>query len=132
MTTRTIFLCLLLLFVIFSFSDLILTGYLLKVSNGVIYEGNPIANAWLYRFGWHGLVIFKALAMSVVALVAVLVAQRRPGAGVFVLLFCCLVVGAVLCYSYSLARNRLWKPQPTEGQLDQTSRHFPPERLASR
>jgi Domain of unknown function (DUF5658) len=118
MTSRNLFVWLLLFFVILSFSDLILTGYLLRQGRGTIYEGNPIANAWLYQFGWPGLVLFKALAMSVVASVAAFLSPRRPQVAIFVLLFSCLVVGSVLCYSYSLARSRLWKQPATTSQFD--------------
>ena len=112
MSNRTLRLCLLILFVVLSLADLLLTGYLLNKSqvihksNEVIYEGNPIANAWLLRFGWRGLVIFKALAMWVVGGVALYVSSYRPRLGAFVLVFACLVVSAVLFYSYSLTRSK--------------------------
>jgi hypothetical protein len=118
MSGRKLLICLLALFIALSFSDLFLTGYLLRKGNGFIYEGNPIANAWLYRFGWPGLVVFKALAMWVVGAVAIFLMPRRPRLSAFVLIFSCLIVGAVLWYSISLARSQLAQPAAEEERVE--------------
>jgi hypothetical protein len=88
-----------LLFVALSFADLYLTRELLVRGHGQVYESNPIAEAWLSRYGLDGLVFFKMGALSVVAGVAVFLSTYRPRAGRWLLNFACLIVGSVALYS---------------------------------
>lgn len=96
----------LLVFALLSLLDLIETWLLLNPSGGRfrIVEGNPVAAAWLNRFGWKGLVVFKASAMVLLAVVAVLIWLHRPRFGRWVLTLACLLVGLVALYSYRLLR----------------------------
>lgn len=90
------------LFVFLSLCDLMLTGMVIRYSDGRIYESNPIAGAWLADYGWQGLVIFKVLGLGLVAFTSVFVSLRRPRAGTRLLTFACVVVGLVVLYSWYL------------------------------
>jgi len=94
----------LLLFTSLSAADLCITSSLLHHGGGDIYEGNPIANAWLHSYGWAGLIIFKAVAMSIVIGACAFISMSRPRAGGLVLVFACTIVAAVVAYSCSLSR----------------------------
>jgi hypothetical protein len=94
----------LLLFTSLSAADLCITGALLRDGGGSIYEGNPIANAWLYSYGWTGLVIFKVVAMAIVIATCAYISLSHPRAGGLVLAFACTIVAAVVLYSCTLSR----------------------------
>jgi hypothetical protein len=100
---RKIHPCKLCLFAVLSVADLFMTWQLLQASDGQIYESNPLADAWLAMFGWAGLAIFKSLAMMLVALSAVYVSFHRPKAAGRILVFACIVTGAVVAYSCFLS-----------------------------
>ena len=87
------------LFGVLSLADLLLTLRLVHVSGGEVYESNPLASAWLELYGGTGLVIFKALAMTLVAGVALYISFHRPRAAGKVLGFACLATGLVVVYS---------------------------------
>ncbi len=87
------------LFVVLSVSDLAMTYGLLSSSDGAFYESNPIASAWLARFGWAGLISFKAGIVVVVAALNVVIALHRPDVASSVLTFACAVVAVVVAYS---------------------------------
>jgi hypothetical protein len=90
------------LYLVLSLVDLVLTWMLVQFSDGQVYEGNPLAGAWLSQFGWPGLVAFKLLALLMVSSVTVLIVRRRPLTGTRVLAFACLVMVGVVLYSYHL------------------------------
>lgn len=90
------------LFVVLSLCDLVLTGLVIRYSDGRIYESNPIAGAWLADYGWQGLVIFKVLGLGLVAMTSVYVSVQRPQTGARLLTFACIVVGLVVVYSWYL------------------------------
>jgi Domain of unknown function (DUF5658) len=92
----------LLLFLLLSICDLVLTRQLVEASSGVITESNPIAQAWLSYFGWVGLALFKGTIVLLVSGVAILLSWRRPRAAGRVLWFACMAVGGVVFYSCSL------------------------------
>ncbi len=87
------------LFGALSLADLFLTQRLVHVSGGQVYEGNPLASAWLELYGWTGLVIFKALALLLVAGVIVYISFHRPRVAGKILGFACLATGLVVVYS---------------------------------
>jgi hypothetical protein len=91
-----------LLFAALSFADLYLTRELLTRGHGKVYESNPIADAWLNRYGLDGLVFFKMGALTVVGVVALFLSTYRPRAGRWLLNFACIVVGSVAVYSWLL------------------------------
>jgi hypothetical protein len=92
-------------YVTLSFADLYLTYSLIQNSHGAVYEGNPIANAWLTAYGWKGLAAFKISAMVLVAAVAVYVSAHRPQMAGRLLGFACCAVGFVVVYSCWLANS---------------------------
>jgi len=102
MSVKTLAKAGLVLFILLSLLDLCLTWLLIRYSGGKVEEGNPIAKAWLVRWGWEGMVVFKMGAMSIVATVIVLLTRHRPLVGVLVATFACLALGLVTYYSYGL------------------------------
>jgi hypothetical protein len=99
---RTIPVSVLFLYSALSGADLALTWVLVYLSGGVFYESNPVAGAWLARFGWPGLVAFKIGAFVLVVSSVVFIARHRPDGARLVMAFACLVVGGVAGYSYFL------------------------------
>jgi hypothetical protein len=93
----------LLAYLTLSFADLFLTYALLQKTDGAVYEGNPIANAWLTAYGWAGLATFKLVTMLLVAAVAAYVSFYRPQIGGRLLGFACCAVAFVVAYSCWLA-----------------------------
>jgi hypothetical protein len=87
------------LFALLSLADLCLTWVLLRSGGGLIYESNPLANAFLMRFGWAGMILFKVADVLFVAWLALLLAIYRPEAGCRVLTVACSLVGVVVLYS---------------------------------
>src|ERR1700736_6621006 len=83
--------------------DLALTYQLIQKGGGFIYESNPVAEEWLRRYGWTGLVCFKLLAVSIAAFSVVLVSVYRPRVGSLLLNFALVVVSVVVLYSFSLS-----------------------------
>jgi len=90
------------LYVCLSLLDLLLTGIVLRYSDGKIYESNPIASEWLRKYGWQGLVIFKVLGLLLVSGVSTYVSVRSPQTGRRLLTFACIAVGLVVLYSWYL------------------------------
>jgi len=110
------------LYISLSLVDLLLTYRLLQAGGGRIYEGNPIANAWLVAYGWRGLVIFKIVAMLLVGCLAAYVSLYHPHKGGHILQFACCALGLVVIYSCSLMRvssPRPEKMEEIEPQMDQ-------------
>ena len=99
---RVIFAVELLIYAVLSAGDLILTSVLLRYSDGLVYESNPIARSWLYYFGWKGLIAFKILSASFVAFVSIVIYWYRPRLGAAILGLGCLVMGLVIFYSSQL------------------------------
>jgi hypothetical protein len=87
------------LFALLSLADLCLTWVLLRHAGGAIYESNPIANAFLMRFGWAGMILFKVADVLFVTWLVVLLSLYRPEAGRRVLTVACTMVGVVAIYS---------------------------------
>jgi hypothetical protein len=93
----------LVLFALLSVLDFGFTYRLLHAGGGSVYEANPLANAWLHRFGWPGLALYKLLAVAIVAAAVLIIALHRPRLGSRLLNFACLTVSAVVVYSLSLS-----------------------------
>jgi hypothetical protein len=90
------------LFAALGLVDLGLTCYLLRASPGHIYESNPLAQWWLARWGWAGLVAFKLALLGLATVAIALVARSRPVIAARVLTFSCLATFAVIVHSCSL------------------------------
>jgi hypothetical protein len=89
----------LLLYALLSGCDLWLTLHLLGNSNGCVYESNPLAHSSLAAFGSLGLVVYKVLAVLLVAGVTAIISRYRPQLGGRLLQFGCLITGGVVVYS---------------------------------
>jgi hypothetical protein len=115
--------CRLAVFATLSVLDLALTYQLIQESGGRIYESNPIAGAWLSKYGWSGMALYKMLSMSIVVAVAAFISYSRPLAGGRLLTFACAAVALVVGYSYSL------KGTAGDRQLAHYDRRWTPEEL---
>jgi len=104
-------------FGLLSVGDLALTWVLLHLGAATIYESNPIAAAWLHAYGWAGLAFFKGTCVSLVAILALMLALRIPRAAGRVLTFACLAVGAVNLYSVALIGYVEWHASPLVARL---------------
>jgi hypothetical protein len=93
------------LYLTLSVADLLLTYHLLQQSGGSVYEGNPIANAWLSAYGWAGLILFKAMAVLIAGGAAAFISVYQPQRGGYVLKFACCALALVVLYSFSLVRS---------------------------
>src|SRR5262245_27473989 len=93
----------LLLYLLLSLFDLVLTWQLLQYGEGQVYESNPIVNWWLTHYGWLGLTAFKLVAVVVVGGLAAIICLHGPRTGRMVLSFVCAVLLMVVVYSCSLA-----------------------------
>ena len=126
MKARTVYLGGMILFGLLSLVDLCLTWLVIHQSDGRIQEGNPIASAWLLRFGWPGLVLFKGVAMAVVFAVVLIIARRHPTTAAGVIIFSSLIVAFVAFYSQQLLAQP--PPKPFTPELA-TPEQLPPEDL---
>ena len=88
-----------------SLVDLYLTYTLVQSSGGLVYESNPVANAWLARYGWTGLAVFKLAAMLLVTLVVTYISCYRPQTADRILRFACCAVAFVVVYSFWLINS---------------------------
>ncbi len=115
----------LLLFTSLSAADLCLTSSLLQHGGGSFYEVNPIANAWLHHYGWTGLIVFKAIAMSIVIAACAFISLSHPRAGGLVLVFACAMVAAVVLYSCSLSRLTQRESMPATAHRSVSNNDWP-------
>jgi hypothetical protein len=90
------------LFVALSAVDLVLTWVLLRHTGGAVYEGNPIANAFLSQYGWAGMAIFKVTDMLLVTFIVCLLGLFQPSAARRVLSIACIILSVVALYSLYL------------------------------
>ena len=102
MRAGTLLIAGLIVFGLLSLTDYAQTFALIEHGNGEVVESNPIASAWLERYGWPGLAVFKAGTVVVFAAAAVLVWRRRPHAGVGIAAVGCAALLAVTNYSHGL------------------------------
>jgi hypothetical protein len=93
----------LLLFAGLSLADLVLTWLLVRRSDGLVYEGNPVAGWWLEHHGWLGLAGFKSGLVLLVIGLSLLISRYRPRFSGLLLGFACSAVAGVLVYSVALA-----------------------------
>ena len=100
-------------FVLTSLLDLFMTFLLLYFSNrgmmrNVVFESNPIAQYFISGWGTLGLIWFKLAMVTIIVLVAQVIATKRPVVARFVLNGATLFVGSVVAYStLLLIQNRI-------------------------
>lgn len=87
-------------FLLLGVMDLVLTTVLLNT--GHVQEANPMARVFLFASGVHGLIGYKCVLLAVAAVVAQIIALRRPRAAKFVLLTGIGVQLVVVAYSARL------------------------------
>jgi hypothetical protein len=113
MRAGTLLIAGLIVFGLLSLTDYAQTFALIEHGNGEVIESNPVASAWLERYGWPGLAVFKAGSVIVFATAAVLVWRRRPRAGVGMAAVGCAALLAVTNYSHGL----LIQPREVAGNM---------------
>lgn len=86
-------------FILANVLDVFLT-YMLLI-NGAI-ESNPFANYFLDRWGFHAMMIFKLVIVTLVCFIAQLIATKRIKTARFLLITGTLLVAAVVVYSINL------------------------------
>jgi hypothetical protein len=126
MKPKTVYLGGMILFGLLSLVDLSLTWLVIRQSGGRIQEGNPIASAWLLRFGWPGLVLFKLVAIAVVYAAVLAIARRHPAMAAGVIIFSSLLVALVALYSQNLLNH---PPQEPKAPAEVTPEQLPPDDL---
>ncbi len=92
-------------FLIVSIGDIVLTYYLLW--GGGFTEANPIAGFFINHWGDKGMVYFKFSMVSVVAVIAQIIARKRLETARRLLNFATVVVTIVLLYSLYLIINHV-------------------------
>jgi hypothetical protein len=76
-------------------------------------EGNPIAKAWLDRFGWQGLIVFKLAASAIVIGAVLIISRHHPAKAAKIIVFACVVLGLVTWYSSQLIEHPPITEEPT-------------------
>lgn len=111
------------LYIGLSILDFVFTFALIQLSDGMAYESNPIAAAFLDRHGWYGLAAFKAIGVMVFVGSVAFVTVRRRWVGAAVATFGCAVLFSVVSYSHQLiaetrreiaTRSVGWGPPPPD------------------
>jgi hypothetical protein len=102
MVTKLLCLVGLVCYALLSVVDYALTSALIEASDGVVYESNPVAAAFLDSHGWPGLAAFKiAGVLAFIAAVGVL-SLRRPRLAAGLVAAGCAVLLSVTTYSHRL------------------------------
>jgi hypothetical protein len=91
-------------FVVLSLADLFLTWKLIHLSDGLVFESNPVAGWWLDTWGWGGMTAFKLGMILVVGALAGGLAYLRPRTSELILVFACGAQSAVVLDSVFLTR----------------------------
>ena len=87
----------LVLYVVLGATDLALTVAIVR--EGVGYEANPVAAAWLDRHGWEGLAAFKLLSAAVFGMAVGVIVRRRPRTAAVLVALGCAALLAVVVHS---------------------------------
>jgi hypothetical protein len=93
---------LLLLFLLLSLTDLLLTWALLHREDRRFDESNPVASWCLSAHGWEGVTAGKLGLVVLVGGLAVAIAYRRPHTGEMLLVFACGALSTVVMHSLFL------------------------------
>lgn len=111
------------LYVALSVADFLLTFALLKLSDGIAYEANPIAAACLDSHGWMGLAAFKATLVIVFVGSVGYITTRKKRVGACLAVYGCAMLVGVVIHSQGLigeARHEIatrsagWGPPPAD------------------
>lgn len=88
------------LFLLVCALDLFMTYVLLR--RGGFRESNPVADWFLMRWGFSGMIGFKFATAAIVTVIAQVVAEKRLRTGRWLLRFGTLIVAGVVIYSLGL------------------------------
>ena len=89
-------------FVLASLADLALTIYLIRHPSSSFYESNPIASWVLFTWGISGMTIYKLSLVSLVCLIAYIIAFERRDIAQKLMSSASLIVSCVVLYSLVL------------------------------
>ncbi|QEL20983.1 DUF5658 family protein [Limnoglobus roseus] len=117
MTARRFCLYGMLVFGLLSVVDFVTTFALVLTKPGA-YESNPVAGAWLEKYGWRGLAGFKSLSVLVVLGALGIVCWRRPRLGAWAVVAACFAMLTVAIYSRHLMLQPTPEPDPVEEVWD--------------
>jgi hypothetical protein len=94
-------------YVVLSCLDFVLTFALIRLSDGMAYEANPIAALCLDELGWGGLAAFKlALVTVFVGTVGYVMVKRKWIGAVLAVYGCSMMLGVVLYSQDLIAETR--------------------------
>ena len=85
-------------FILVNALDVVLT-YLLLNHSPEFHESNQVANFFLARYGFKGMIYFKFAMVTMVTMIAQIIAITRPATARWLLIFGTALVGAVVVYS---------------------------------
>jgi hypothetical protein len=91
-------------YVLLNLCDIIATWALFRRDSHFI-ESNPVARWFYHGWGFSGMVWFKLGMVSVVVMIAQVVARKNEGLAQSLLIFGCMAVGGVFLYSYWLGNH---------------------------
>ena len=103
--------------------DFAFTFALIRLGDGLVYESNPFAAAFLERHGWLGLAVFKLAGVLVFITAVGMVMARKRWVGAAVASFGCAVLFSVVLYSHRMldearteiaTRNAGWGAPPPD------------------
>jgi hypothetical protein len=97
MTPKRVFALGLVLYAVLGLTDLALTY--LVIRGGIGYEANPVAEAWLHRYGWEGLAAFKVLSAAVFGSAVAVIARHRPRTSAVLVAAGCVALLLVVLHS---------------------------------
>lgn len=115
-------------YAVLSVVDFVFTFALIRLSGGTAYESNPVAAAWLDRYGWSGLAVFKALVVLIFAGSVAVILCRRPQVAAGVVTLGCAVLLWVTAYSHDMiqdVRRELAERHPAFGPPPPDPLHEP-------
>jgi hypothetical protein len=83
-----------------SLTDFTLTFVIIR--EGIGYESNPVAEAWLHLHGWKGLAVFKALSALVFGATVAVIARHRPRTAAALVVVGCVALLLVIRHSWQI------------------------------
>ena len=91
-----------LLFLLVSWLDVLMTYWLLTHQTGIFIESNPAADLVRSQWGFAGMVAYKFLLVGIVVMNSFIIVRYRPEIARRLIQFATLVVNAVVIYSLFL------------------------------
>ncbi len=92
-------------FILANCLDVFMTYVLIRF--GAI-ESNPVANYFLHRWGFAGMIFFKMIVVAFVCLIAQVIAWKNLTRAIWLMRLGILIVGSVVVYSAVLFVQHFW------------------------